>query len=271
MTGAGRGIGAATAVALAQMGADVVVSARSADQLAEVAATIEGLGAGRSSWRPTSPTSTPSPAWPTPRPTPSAARHRGQQRRAAPCPARSWTPASGYLARRLQLQRPHRPRADQGGRARHAGRRRRIGRQHLVGHGSPGRAAGYAAYGTAKGALSHWTRAGRRRPVAAHPGQRHRGRLDRHLGARHRARRRGHERRDGSRPPCSGASAIPTTSPPPSCGSARRPRPTSPASSSPSTAACNAPTSTSASPISDRRRPPDRRSSIALADHEEPS
>ncbi len=44
VTGAGRGIGAATAVALAQMGADVVVSARSVDQLGEVAATIEGLG-----------------------------------------------------------------------------------------------------------------------------------------------------------------------------------------------------------------------------------
>src|SRR4051812_11409076 len=44
VTGAGRGIGAATAVALAEAGADVVISARSADQLAEVAARIEGAG-----------------------------------------------------------------------------------------------------------------------------------------------------------------------------------------------------------------------------------
>jgi 7-alpha-hydroxysteroid dehydrogenase len=44
VTGAGRGIGAATAVALAEAGADVVISARSEDQLAEVAAKIEAAG-----------------------------------------------------------------------------------------------------------------------------------------------------------------------------------------------------------------------------------
>ncbi|MEV5709395.1 SDR family oxidoreductase [Actinoallomurus sp. NPDC052274] len=44
VTGAGRGIGAATAVALAQAGADVLVSARSADQLREVAREIEDAG-----------------------------------------------------------------------------------------------------------------------------------------------------------------------------------------------------------------------------------
>lgn len=44
VTGAGRGIGAATAVALAEAGADVVLSARSADQLAVVAERIEALG-----------------------------------------------------------------------------------------------------------------------------------------------------------------------------------------------------------------------------------
>jgi 7-alpha-hydroxysteroid dehydrogenase len=44
VTGAGRGLGAAAAVALAQAGADVVISARSADQLAKVAAQVEAVG-----------------------------------------------------------------------------------------------------------------------------------------------------------------------------------------------------------------------------------
>jgi 7-alpha-hydroxysteroid dehydrogenase len=44
VTGAGRGLGAAAAVALAEAGADVVISARSADQLAKVAARVEAAG-----------------------------------------------------------------------------------------------------------------------------------------------------------------------------------------------------------------------------------
>ena len=44
VTGAGRGIGAAAAIALAQAGADVVISARSEDQLAGVAREIEAAG-----------------------------------------------------------------------------------------------------------------------------------------------------------------------------------------------------------------------------------
>jgi 7-alpha-hydroxysteroid dehydrogenase len=44
VTGAGRGIGAATAVALAEAGADVVVAARSADQLTEVARRVADAG-----------------------------------------------------------------------------------------------------------------------------------------------------------------------------------------------------------------------------------
>ena len=44
VTGAGRGIGAATAVALAEAGADVVVSARSRDQLEKVAARVDEAG-----------------------------------------------------------------------------------------------------------------------------------------------------------------------------------------------------------------------------------
>lgn len=44
VTGAGRGIGAATAVALAEAGADVVVSARSREQLEKVATRVEEAG-----------------------------------------------------------------------------------------------------------------------------------------------------------------------------------------------------------------------------------
>jgi 7-alpha-hydroxysteroid dehydrogenase len=44
VTGAGRGIGAATAIALAQAGADVLISARTEDQLAQVAREIETAG-----------------------------------------------------------------------------------------------------------------------------------------------------------------------------------------------------------------------------------
>jgi 7-alpha-hydroxysteroid dehydrogenase len=44
VTGAGRGIGAACALALAQAGADVVISARSEDQLAKVAREVEAAG-----------------------------------------------------------------------------------------------------------------------------------------------------------------------------------------------------------------------------------
>lgn len=44
VTGAGRGIGAATAVGLAEAGADVVVSARTEEQLRDVAGRIEAAG-----------------------------------------------------------------------------------------------------------------------------------------------------------------------------------------------------------------------------------
>src|SRR6187402_2298405 len=44
VTGAGRGIGAASAVALAQAGADVVLSSRTKEQLDAVAAQVEAVG-----------------------------------------------------------------------------------------------------------------------------------------------------------------------------------------------------------------------------------
>ncbi|WP_141584281.1 SDR family oxidoreductase [Actinomadura sp. WMMA1423] len=44
VTGAGRGIGAATAVALAEAGADVLIASRTREQLDEVAARVEAAG-----------------------------------------------------------------------------------------------------------------------------------------------------------------------------------------------------------------------------------
>jgi 7-alpha-hydroxysteroid dehydrogenase len=44
VTGAGRGLGAATAIALAEAGADVVISARTADQLEQVRTQVESRG-----------------------------------------------------------------------------------------------------------------------------------------------------------------------------------------------------------------------------------
>jgi 7-alpha-hydroxysteroid dehydrogenase len=44
VTGAGRGIGAASAIALAEAGADVVISSRTAEQLDDVKARIEAVG-----------------------------------------------------------------------------------------------------------------------------------------------------------------------------------------------------------------------------------
>lgn len=44
VTGAGRGIGAASAIALAEAGADVVISSRTEEQLREVAGRIEAAG-----------------------------------------------------------------------------------------------------------------------------------------------------------------------------------------------------------------------------------
>ncbi|HET8582157.1 MAG TPA: SDR family oxidoreductase [Jatrophihabitans sp.] len=44
VTGAGRGIGAAATVALAEAGADVLIAARTAEQLAETAARVEAAG-----------------------------------------------------------------------------------------------------------------------------------------------------------------------------------------------------------------------------------
>jgi 7-alpha-hydroxysteroid dehydrogenase len=57
-------------------------------------------------------------------------------------------------------------------------------------------ARGYLAYGTVKGALEQYTRLAAR-ICPAHPGQRRGGRLDRHLGPRHRHVQRRVAHRDG--------------------------------------------------------------------------
>ena len=61
VTAAGRGIGAGIARAYAECGADVVIGARTEEQLAEVATYVESLAARRS-WCPA--TSAPVKAWP---------------------------------------------------------------------------------------------------------------------------------------------------------------------------------------------------------------
>ena len=54
VTGAGRGIGAATARGLAEAGADVVLASRTAEQLEAVAAEVRASAGARSWCRPTS-------------------------------------------------------------------------------------------------------------------------------------------------------------------------------------------------------------------------
>jgi 7-alpha-hydroxysteroid dehydrogenase len=50
VTGAGRGIGAACALGLAEAGADVVIAARTREQLDATAATIEAAGGTAYQW-----------------------------------------------------------------------------------------------------------------------------------------------------------------------------------------------------------------------------
>ncbi|MBW2424807.1 MAG: SDR family NAD(P)-dependent oxidoreductase, partial [Deltaproteobacteria bacterium] len=63
VTGAGRGIGRATAIALAECGADVALAARSEDQLEAVAQEIRELGR-RALVFPCNAAKTDSPRWP---------------------------------------------------------------------------------------------------------------------------------------------------------------------------------------------------------------
>ena len=172
VTGGGRGIGAATAVALAEAGADVVVSSRTGSQLAEVVAQVEKAGrravaveadladlgavAGLAD-------------------TADEAFGRldivvNNVGGAMPAPSPDLAPPPGGG---VPLQRLHRPRPHPGGAAVAAGERARVGGQHLVGHG-PGQRPGLRGLRHRQGGAValHPPRRPRPRPPGA--GQRHR-------------------------------------------------------------------------------------------------
>jgi 7-alpha-hydroxysteroid dehydrogenase len=125
VTGAGRGIGAATAVALAEAGVDVLLSARTEDQLQAVAAfgrlDIVVNNVGGTMPRPFMDTS---------------------PRRLAE--AFSWNVLTAHALTRAAV--PHL--LEQGGGS-------VVGISSMMGRSS---ARGYVAYGTAKAGLAHWTR-----------------------------------------------------------------------------------------------------------------
>ena len=213
VTASGRGIGAATAVALAEAGADVVLAARTEDQLREVAKQVEATGRraivvpgrphrlrphglpGRDGLHRAGP-----------------ARHRRQQhgRHHAAAAARH---VAALLGGGLPLQRvgrarpgPGRPCPDARGRP-----PRRGHRQHLVGHGTRGRPR-LRGLRHRQGRPRAVHPAGLARPGAAHPRQRHRRRLDRHLGAGHRHVERRAAHGHGGGHPAQAPRATSTTS-----------------------------------------------------------
>ena len=185
VTGAGRGIGAATAVALAEAGADVVIAARSEDQLAEVASRVKAAGrravvvvadlndldavAGLVD---------------------SAREAFGRLDIVVNNVGGSMPQAFAETSPRhhgssLPFQCGHRPCPPGAGRAPHARRRWRLGRQHLLGRGSH-RRAGLCRLWHGQGGIGSLHPLGRSRPLPADPGERHRGGLGGHLGPRDR-------------------------------------------------------------------------------------
>ncbi len=132
VTGAGRGIGAATAVTLASAGADVVVSSRTADELDAVAGTgpRRGSSVRHRSGRPQRSRHAPA-ARGERRRRIGRRRHRRQQRRRLVSPT-----AVRHLRRfagaGVPLQRDHGLRAVEGGHPRNVGTGRWIDRQHQL-------------------------------------------------------------------------------------------------------------------------------------------
>ena len=91
------------AVALAEAGADVVVSARTGTQLEEVAARVEAAGRRAWWWRPTVEPRRRRRAGRAGQGDLRPARHRGQQRRAGPCPNAFFDTTTDYLEEAFQF------------------------------------------------------------------------------------------------------------------------------------------------------------------------
>ena len=100
VTGAGRGIGAATAIALAQAGADVLISARTEDQLAKVAREIEAAGRRAVVVPADLSDLDAAAAWPTRRLTRSGGWTSWSTTWAGRCRSRSWRPRRGTCPER---------------------------------------------------------------------------------------------------------------------------------------------------------------------------
>ena len=244
VTASGRGIGAATAVALAEAGADVVLAARTEDQLRDVAEQVEAAGRRAVVVPGTSPTSTlmaslAERAWSEFGRLDIVVNNMGGT---MPRPLLDTSPRFLEEAFRFNVAAGHAlvraavPRMLEGD---HAGGAI-VNISSVMGHVA-GR--GYLGYGTVKGALEQYTRLASRDLAPRIRVNAIGGRLDRHLRPRHRhverraayghggghaaqaARsRRGHRR----------GHPLPVS---------RRPGRTSPARSSRSTAACSRPTS----------------------------
>ena len=185
VTGAGRGIGASCAVSLAEAGADVVIAARTAGQLDDVAARI--VAAGRRAVAVAADLSDLEAV--------AGLVDRARQEfgrldvvvnnvgGAMPRPFMDTSPGRLEQAFHFNVSTAHallRPAVPL-----HARGRRRLGRQHLLGHGAP---VGPRVRGLrhGEGSAGPLHPAGRRRPVPPHPGQRHRRRVGGHLGPGHR-------------------------------------------------------------------------------------
>ena len=191
VTGAGRGIGAATAIALAEAGADVVIAARTEEQLLEVAKKIEA--AGRTAVVvPADLNDLDVMAQLVDKATDAFGRldiivnnHGGWM----PRPLLDVSPGHLERAFRYNVSSAHAlvraavpamMRGDGGAVVNISSMAGRVAPRglHRLRHGQGGAVALHAP--------------GRRRAGAAHPGQRHRGGHHRHLGGRHRGAGRGH-------------------------------------------------------------------------------
>src|ERR1017187_9376541 len=203
VTGAGRGIGAASAVSLAEAGADVVISARTADQLGEVAKRIEAVG-GKAVAVPADLNDLEAVAALVEHAREAFGRLDLVVNNVGGTMPQAFMDTSAdvmeqafhfNVATAHALLRPAVPLMLEGGGGSAVNISSAMGR--LTGRG-------FLAYGTAKRGAGPLHPAGRDRPRPTHQGQCHRGGIGEHLGARHRhAVRRtadGHGGRHAARP-----------------------------------------------------------------------